>query len=484
MKKIINITILFPLLVFVVQGCKKELRENPRTFVSPDAFFNTPESYTQAVKGIYVSLPGTFGSNAMMMRETFSDIIGSPSPGHEQALPTYQNNHQPFFYNVREQWSNNYAIVKNANFILKKLDESTLLTDAQKNALIGEARFLRAFAYFNLVQFYGDIPLPVKPVENYSDLQIARSPQADVYALIVDDLTFAEANLPPSTNEQGRVYDVVATALLAKVYLTMAGYPLHETALYQQAKDKALAVINSGKFNLVDKYADVFHQITYTSETIWEQQFDAANGGNSLHSLSVSLPGYVPILLPADWFIASFPAGDARRTWGIQDNYVAPGGAVVSPFFHKFVNTDYIDNESTVSATGRLNYSIPILRLAEMYLIAAEAENEINGPANAYQYINEVRKRARVDKLNPLHVPDLAGLTQEQFRNAVLMERKWELHLEGSTWFDLKRTETINRIQTIRGTDLVRPIGEYNYTWYIPDNEITNNNIPQNPVYQ
>jgi hypothetical protein len=89
-----------------------------------------------------------------------------------------------------------------------------------------------------------------------------------------------------------------------------------------------------------------------------------------------------------------------------------------------------------------------------------------------------------VNKLNPLHVPDLAGLTKAQFTDAVLMERKWELHLEGSTWYDLKRTNTLSRIQTIRGAGLVHQIGTYNNTWYIPDVEITNNNIPQNPAYQ
>jgi hypothetical protein len=135
------------------------------------------------------------------------------------------------------------------------------------------------------------------------------------------------------------------------------------------------------------------------------------------------------------------------------------------------------------SGSGLLNYSIPIIRLAEMYLIAAECENEINGPANAYQYINKIRWRARVDKSDPTNVPDLAGLTKDTFRDAVLMERKWELHLEGQTWFDLKRTNNIGRIQTLRGADLLHPIGAYNQTWYIPDVEVQNNNIPQNPAY-
>ena len=483
MKKTTKIIIHVFLLVFLLQGCKKTLEEEPKTFISPAAFFTSPASYDLTVIGIYSTIPETLSPNSWLTRETFSDIIGTPNSTYEQGIPVYQNNHQPFFYNVRGEWSSYYTIIKNANFILKELNNATILSDAQKNALTGEARFLRAFAYFHLVQLFGDVPLRTTPLEDFANVQISRSPQADVYDLILEDLTFAEGNLPDNAAQQGRVYKLVATALMAKVYLTMAGSPLNLTQYYANARDKALAVINSGRFTLKDDYSQVFHNTAYTSESIWEQTYQAGVGGNILHTYSSTAPGHNYILTPAPWFINSFAVGDQRKAWGIMENYVAPSG-VLSPFFHKFVNTAFIDNSSTVTATQKLEYTIPHLRLAEMYLIAAEAENEISSPGNAYQYINAIRRRARVDKLNPLHVPDLTGLTKEQFREAVWMERKWELHLEGSTWYDLKRTNTLSRIQTIRGASLVHPIGAYNNTWYIPDNEITNNNIPQNPPYQ
>lgn len=485
MKKITNLIIPFFILLLLITGCKKTLEEKPKTFVSPEAFYTSAASYELSVIGIYRSIPGTFGNNGWLTRETFSDIIGTPSGAYEQGLPVYQNNHQPFFYNIRDQWSNHYAIVKDANFILKKIDESTILTAAQKTAFAGEARFLRAYAYFNLVQLYGDIPLRTVPLEDLSDanLKIARSPQADVYKLILEDLTFAESNLPNDASVRGRMYKLVATSLLAKVYLTMAGNPLNQVQYYANARDKALAVINSGKFTLLDDYSKVFHNTSYTSESIWEQTYQPGIGGNPLHANSVPAPGFTYILTPAPWFINSFAAGDQRKVWGIKENYIAPSGTL-APFFHKFANLSFIDAGRPASGTGILEYTIPILRLAEMYLIAAEAENEASGPANAYQYINRIRMRARVNKADPTHVPDLAGLSKAQFKDAVLMERKWELHLEGSTWYDLKRTNTLSRIQAIRGTSLVHPIGTYNNTWYIPDVEITNNNIAQNPVYQ
>ena len=135
------------------------------------------------------------------------------------------------------------------------------------------------------------------------------------------------------------------------------------------------------------------------------------------------------------------------------------------------------------SETRYLNQPKPF-RIAEMYLIAAEAENEINGPAGAYQYINAIRKRARVDQNDPTNVPDLSGLSQDQFREAVLLERQHELYEEGFAWYDLKRTQTFDKVQKARGSRLNVPIGAYNNTWLIPDTEILNNNIPQNPDYR
>ncbi|HWV64713.1 RagB/SusD family nutrient uptake outer membrane protein, partial [Chitinophaga sp.] len=182
-------------------------------------------------------------------------------------------------------------------------------------------------------------------------------------------------------------------------------------------------------------------------------------------------------------FIDSYPAGDQRKQWGIKINYPSPAGGTLPPFFTKFVDLSAVD-QNIGPSTILVPYAFPLLRLAEMYLVAAEAENEVNGPAQAYQYINKIRWRARADKNNPAAVPDLANLSKDQFREAVLMERKWELSSEGNAWFDLKRSNTFQQIQTVRGSSLSVPIGVYNQTWLIPTQEITNNNIRQNPQYQ
>jgi starch-binding outer membrane protein, SusD/RagB family len=264
----------------------------------------------------------------------------------------------------------------------------------------------------------------------------------------------------------------------------MAGSPLNQTQYYANAKDKATTVINSNKFALVDDYSGVFHNTTYTTESIWEKTYVIADGGNPVHGITLTAKTINAILVPASWYINSFAKGDSRKTWGIvQDFKDNINNTTLAPFFLKFADTSDVNKPGVSAAATRVSYTFPYLRLAEMYLIAAEAENEMNGPADAYQYINKIRWRARTDKSDPTNVPDLSGLSKDDFRKAVLMERKWELSLEGNTWFDLKRTNTLSDIQTIRGSGLINPIGTYNQTWLIPDNEVINNDIPQNPLY-
>lgn len=463
--------------ILLLPACKKALEENPRSSISPDTYFTNPESYESAVIGAYSGLP----LDVNELNEMFSDIYGTPQPA-EQVLPVYQNQPSANFYTAGYAWDRPFSIIKNANFILEKLPAAPL-SDEKKTQLTAEARFLRGYAFFYLVQMFGDVPMPLKAASNYQDVQLPRTPQADVYNQVLSDLTFAETNLPDAAAQQGRVYKLVATAVLAKVYLTMAGNPTNKTENYAKARDKALAVIASNKFILKDNYADVFHNVAYTSESIWEKQYIPGRLGNPMLGAVCPSPGYLPILLPATWFINSYAPGDQRKAWGIKISYPSPAGGTLPAFFTKFVDLNVID-QNIGPTTALVPYAFPMLRLAEMYLIAAEAENEVNGPALAYQYVNKIRWRARTDKSSTTEVPDLKNLSKDQFRDAVLMERKWELSNEGSAWFDLKRTNTFQRIQTVRANSLSVPIGAYNQTWLIPTQEITNNNIQQNPQYQ
>ena len=216
--------------------------------------------------------------------------------------------------------------------------------ESQKNEISAETKFLRAYAYFNLVQLYGDIPLRTETIQSVSEAQIARSPQSEVYDLIIQNLKDAKTGLSATATQEGRVNSFVAKALLARVYLASAGDPLNVTDNYALARDKALEVI-AGPYDLLDDYAAVFKNITYTSESIWEVLCLDGVSSNGKHNQTAPTGNQTAILLPSDDFINSFPLGDRRRDWGIKDKFTTSTGVdfVARTYFNKFIDEDKLE---------------------------------------------------------------------------------------------------------------------------------------------
>lgn len=477
MKTLIK-NILLAVLVIISASCSSWLEEEPKTFISPSAFYQTVEDFDGALKGLYPQ-----GLN-MNLTEVFADYNDKPESA-EQVGDIWANNPGYGFYAFRNAWSGPYGTIKNANMILESIADKDFSAET-KDRIIGEAKCLRAWSYFTLVQFFGDVPLRDKVVTSDADIAVDRTPQADIYNFIFADILDAEQKLPEEAQEMGRVNKMVAKAIMARIYLTSAGFPMNMKENYAKAKEKALEVINSGNYTLMPTFDRVFKTERYTSETIWAQLFSAPDSYSGMHNSSAPIGSQTALYLPTDAFIASFDNGDMRKEWGIRPEYVNARGTkvIARTYYNKYINEEYLEQELPASNTNILTWQTQLIRLAEMYLIAAEAENEINGPAGAYQYINAIRKRARVDQNDPTHVPDLSGLTQDQFREAVLLERQHELYEEGFAWYDMKRTQTFDKVQKARGDKMNVPIGAYNNTWLIPDTEILNNNIPQNPDYR
>lgn len=476
-KGIKNIVLAVSVILFA--SCSDWLEEKPKTFISPSSFYKTVEDFDGALKGLYPQ------GQELNLTEVFADYNDKPESA-EQVGDLWANNPGYGFYAFRYAWSGAYSTIKNTNMVLEAIEGKEFAPET-KDRIIGEAKCLRAWAYFTLVQLFGDVPLRDKVVTSDADIAIDRTSQADIYTFIFADILDAEQKLPTEAQDMGRADKYVAKAIMARIYLTSAGFPMNMKENYGKAKDKALEVINSGKYTLMPSFDKVFKTERYTAETIWAQLFSAAAGSYSgMHNVSAPIGSQTALYLPTDAFTASFSEGDMRKEWGIKPGYVnAKGNKVIArPYYNKYINEEYLEEELPASNTNILTWQTQLIRLAEMYLIAAEAENEVNGPANAYQYINMIRKRARVDQGDPTHVPDLNGLSQDQFREAVLLERQHELYEEGVAWYDLKRTQTFNKVQKARGDKMNVPIGAYNNTWLIPDTEILNNNIPQNPDYR
>lgn len=473
-----NIFLLSAVFTLNTTSCSSWLEEDPKTFISPSSFYQTVEDFEGALKGLYPQ------DLELRLSEIFADYNDKPESA-EQVGDIWANNPGDGFWAFRETWTGLYSTIKNANMILESIEDKDFSEDV-KNNIIAEAKCIRAWSYFYLVQFWGDVPMRTSVVTEQAQIAIDRTSEKEIYHLIFDDMTFAEQNLPEKS-VMGRVNKYVAKALMARIYLTSAGFPMNIKENYGKAKEKALEVINSKVYYLMPSFDKVFKTERYTAETIWARLFEKSKSHSSMHLISVPIESQTATCLPTQAFIESFDKGDMRKEWGIKPNYVnAKGNMFVKrSYYNKFVNEEYLEQEMPASNTSILTYQTQLIRLAEMYLIVAEAENEMNGPTNiAYQYINEIRKRARVNADDSTNVPDLKGLSKEQFREAVYLERKHELFEEGFAWFDLKRTQTFNKVQEARGDKLNVPVGPYNNTWLIPDFEILNNNIPQNPDYR
>jgi hypothetical protein len=348
--------------------------------------------------------------------------------------------------------------------------------------LLGEARFLRALFYFNLVRLFGDVPLvtvPVSPDLTPEEIYPFRAPVQDVYARIIEDLNVAAEKLPakyPNTNDKGRATQGAAWGLLSKVYLTLQDW--------ENARANAYKVIESNQYALHADYTDNFKEAKKNGiESVFEVQFyRKVTTENSQMVISglPSIPGLftagVEIMLPTEDLLESFDTNDYRYEATFFDEYWT---YTFYPHIWKYWDQDAYKPSAT-SASGA---NFMMMRYSEVLLIYAEALNEASGgpTAEAYDAVNQVRARARNGNSSAL--PDLTGLNQDEFRKAVLNERRHEFVNEGQRWYDLVRTGTlIESVKRAKG-DQANPT-EFNYLFPIPQRERDiNKNLTQNPGY-
>ncbi|MEX2593942.1 MAG: RagB/SusD family nutrient uptake outer membrane protein [Anditalea sp.] len=489
------------LTVFLL-GCENLITETSPSNITMENYYTQPEHASSAVNAIYEDLRtvhngGGFGGAAWLMLEfptglTNTIALGSSGPINSSIRNLDINSDNPY---LGTYWNSHYRGIANANVAIEKIPEIQMNTDSQ-NKLLGEARFLRAYYYYNLVRIFGDVPLILEPLDITSEqLAPERATIADVYNVIIEDLQWAENSGLPFTDQSGRVSLGATKTLMASVYLSMAGYPLQAGSEYfNLAKDKALEVIESGEFYLFDSYADFRNEETenmgehilmvqYDKDIIdrngFQQLFTPNNMGISLYASETGM------IFPIEEFIESYESEDKRteekqfyyREFTLETNrntVIDLGGWHIYKWFDPIAHTE--------TAFSGLNW--PLFRYAELLLIYAEAENEISGPTQtAYEAVNQIRRRAEL--------PELSGLTQEEFRDATWEEKWHELSYENKTWFDMVRLLKAYNLTTGEFEDFVGHTFVYgpNLTqrellFPIPTAEIGNNeNLVQNPGY-
>jgi hypothetical protein len=342
------------------------------------------------------------------------------------------------------------------------------MDEAQKSRKLGEARFLRAWAYFYAVRLWGDIPLVTKPQTATSeDFFPSRAPQEEVYKLIVDDLVAAEAAGLPWMDATGRASLAATKAQLSKVYLTMAGQPLNKgAAYYKLAADKSKEIIdysnaNPTVINLFPNYLDL-HDVNKEDilEHLFEIQYQITVASNPMDNyypnfkaVTVNGPGGTGSSVPTLSFYNSYEPGDLRaknQEGFFYTSYYRNGNGdpfdLGAPYVFKHFNI-VANGTAGVKGTAQNNLDVPQIRYAEVLLIYAEAQNEVGGPTQAaYDAFKRIRDRAK------LTTPALSTYSQASFREAVWKERWHELCYEGITWFDMVRLRKVYN-ETTNGFD-------------------------------
>jgi starch-binding outer membrane protein, SusD/RagB family len=466
--------------LFAIACNKSYLEEKPEGSITPISFYKTNEDLEMAEAALALQLNGAF--NSVIGTYYGGDDITSKRAGNKIEFSDFDCfNANASNSRMTPWWNYFYATVKSANSLLQNYTKATTATEEQRNNAAGYAYFMRAISYFYLTRTWGEVPMPTEamPQENRPNATVT-----EIYNLIVGDLQKAETMLPDHWS--GKLVqngtDIMATkgsakALLANVYLTMAGWPLKQTDKYALAAAKAKEVID-GKatwgYDLMTNYADIWKiGNKFNKEAVFACYYNNDIPAWSWENGNMMGPNpFSPDYEEGGWddgygeiaFYNKFPAG-ARKNATYQTAYFVkndPNNVVTwqntltkHPYFLK-----YRDDNSYDWATHKANdwwgsATTFIIRYPEVLLTYAEAKAMSSGiDATAYSAINQVRQRAGLSALQ-------TGLTQTAFRDSVVAERGWEFAAEaGIRWFDLVRTETVQKANAGRNAGEVALINQ------------------------
>jgi hypothetical protein len=464
------------------------LDENPESFLAPSNFYKTEADANAALISVYNGLRAVYSQDMTFVGDLAGEQTNPGTGSNTDRVDIDNFTVQSANLVLSGNWNNHYIIINRANTVIARVPGIDMPAE-NKELIIAEARFLRALSYFNLVREFGGVPLRLTETTELEGLDIARSSANEVYDVIINDLKLAEAKLPAiqSNVNVGRATKGAASTLLAYVYLTKKDWT--------NAAAKAQEVIdNKGTYGygLYSTPADVWKISNENKlEHIFSVQFQSGPEGlgsaysqfylsrtaNVIQNNNVS--GFA-INLVQDAFWKSFVPADTRRDASILSSFTDPKTSKYYEYPTKGLAElsifKYFDAQSYARSNNNNNY--PILRYADVLLIKAEALNEISGPTTeAYSAINAIRKRAGAG------MTELSGLSQTQFRAAVLQERSWEFCFESKRYFDLIRTEQLIPIMTAAGKNPQQK----NLLFPIPQREIDINKkieqSDQNPGY-
>lgn len=483
-----------------ITSCSDFLNEEPQTSVRKEGVYSSLSSAKASLAGCYAIMSGYDGYAFNYFHVlSVSSGMGVSLKTNDVNLTTM--NILPSDVNMSKMYDGLSQTINSANDIIDGMKNSPI-EESERKRITGEAHFIRAVSYFNLVRLFGKVSLVLEPVTSYTEAQVPRCDVQQVYDAIISDLTNAYELLPlPATKIAGHPHKYAAQALLAKVYLTLAGNE-EGSPYWQKAYNAAKDVYDNGGYKLVRPYANLFGSPNKNNlESIFEIQFSSAVNsgrltettfpvGHSLMSNIVSEGKSWGKTRPTQRAFSQFDEGDPRRdasfVYAKYTNIFVTGAdkkdimlyptkkadATKLKLTYKLGDSEYpawkkyYDPTMTASASSA---NFVYYRYADLLLVLAEAANEI-GSADASTYLNEVLDRARdangdgtisVAEVYPLPVSETEKASKALFRERVFRERLKELTGECDEWYTIRR----------RGTDYLRKIMEEHNThvnnWYV-----------------
>jgi hypothetical protein len=471
-----SLLIALPILM-MASGCSKFLDRKPLTATLEDLNQGGLEGQ---IFGLYSNLRNSSGFTSIPwlafhdFRSDDSEKGSDPSDGAEWSAPFDKYAYVKDLWASNQYWNDHYSLINLANTAIQTAD-SLKLTDPSSVINVAEARFLRAYAYFDMVRSFGEVPKIDFRIYNASQANIAKSPVSEIYKLIDDDLTFAAQNLPinwvsgADNKYPGRLTSGAAKTLQAKAFLFRANWG-QTLGLCQQ-------VIASQQYSLFPSYYGIFKDAGENcSESIFEiQAYVSPNGAVDNGCGFATTQGVRASTAsgwnlgwgwntPTDSLVGAYETGDVRKgstilfsgqsddpaTGGYgrvlpNSTFDVPAGALPRKYWNKKIYADPAYRASTGHSDNPNWINKRILRYADIILMAAEASNETGNGAQAATYLNQVRAR--------VSMPAVAFVNQAQMRAAIKHERRVEFGMEGERFFDL-----------VRWGDAVSVLGPLGYT--------------------
>lgn len=491
MKNKITFSILLTASLFIAAGCEDFLQKDPQGELTQEAFPVTASDAELATNAVYVTIRNwAYHSGGYPIMDIMSDDAHKGSNPNDQ-LPTigpYESFTHTTTQDGLDRWySALYEGIKRANVVLEKVPLIDMDTELRSQYL-AEASFLRGLYYFDLVRAFGGVP---KVTSTTPPTKVPRSTAVEIYDLIISDLKFAAENLPEKSaygpDDAGRATKGAAKSLMAKVYLFRDDYV--------NAEKYALEVILSDEYDLEPVFADANGKLgEHGVESVFEigaMEVDGAGGNQYANTQGVrgSPNRGWGFNRPSLDLRASFEAGDPRLAATIIDLGETLDGVLIlgdgtTPDETLDENDDVIEVECYNqkvwypgnNTTTQWGHNRRLIRYADVLLIAAEALNENNKPADALLYLNEVRRRARQG--NNSILPDITVTGKSALRDIIIEERRHELAMEGHRFWDLVRTE--------KAASVLSPLGFVagkHELFPIPQNEIdiSQGSLEQNP---